>query len=199
MSSHAGQSAGGRATAIKLRAEALERYWRNPVICRQCQEPIAPREGQQPAQTRKKRYCSHACAAKYYNVKLVRTPPEEYWFRGSPPVPRTCSDCSREFVGKKRKRCPSCHELARTLILRRTRGETNRMVISRHARSVLLQARPEKHCERCEYSLHVQACHRRSVASFALTATIAEVNALDNLVWLCPNHHWELDNGHLSI
>lgn len=30
-------------------------------------------------------------------------------------------------------------------------------------------------------------------------ATISDVNDPSNLVALCKNHHWEFDNGHLSL
>jgi hypothetical protein len=41
-------------------------------------------------------------------------------------------------------------------------------------------------------------CHRRDVADFPDTATVREINALSNLVGLCPTHHWEFDNGCLD-
>jgi predicted restriction endonuclease len=28
---------------------------------------------------------------------------------------------------------------------------------------------------------------------------LSEVNDLSNLVYLCPNHHWELDNGIIKL
>ena len=29
--------------------------------------------------------------------------------------------------------------------------------------------------------------------------TIAEINDISNLIGLCPNHHWEYDNGLLDL
>lgn len=54
-------------------------------------------------------------------------------------------------------------------------------------------------CFDCGYSLHVAICHVRDLSKFPLTATIAEVNEPGNLVALCPTHHWEFDNGYLSV
>lgn len=54
-------------------------------------------------------------------------------------------------------------------------------------------------CLVCGYSLHVDVCHRRPVADFPSVATISDVNDPSNLVALCKNHHWEFDNGHLSL
>jgi hypothetical protein len=53
-------------------------------------------------------------------------------------------------------------------------------------------------CVACGYNLHVDVCHIRPVADFPMSATLAEVNAVDNLTTFCPNHHWEFDNGHLE-
>ena len=62
----------------------------------------------------------------------------------------------------------------------------------------LLSDRP-KQCFECSYSLHFDVAHRKPISSFPLTATVAEINDLDNLVPLCKNHHWEFDNGHLVL
>lgn len=54
-------------------------------------------------------------------------------------------------------------------------------------------------CKACGYSLHVECCHIKPIADFDSSATLSEVNDLSNLVYLCPNHHWEFDNGHLKL
>jgi hypothetical protein len=54
-------------------------------------------------------------------------------------------------------------------------------------------------CAVCGYDKHVETAHIKAVASFPDTATIREINAPSNLVGLCPNHHWEFDNGLLEL
>lgn len=54
-------------------------------------------------------------------------------------------------------------------------------------------------CAVCEYTNHVEVAHIKAVSSFPDTATIREVNDPSNLVGLCPNHHWEFDNGLLTL
>ena len=49
-------------------------------------------------------------------------------------------------------------------------------------------------CANCGYDKHVELCHIKPISSFALTATIGEINSPDNLIQLCPNCHWEFDN-----
>lgn len=54
-------------------------------------------------------------------------------------------------------------------------------------------------CALCGYALHVDVCHIKAVHKFKDSATVGEVNAASNLVALCKNHHWEFDNGHISL
>jgi predicted HNH restriction endonuclease len=37
------------------------------------------------------------------------------------------------------------------------------------------------------------------IASFPMTATIAKVNDIKNLIVLCPNCHWKYDHGLLDL
>lgn len=54
-------------------------------------------------------------------------------------------------------------------------------------------------CANCGYSKHVELCHIKAVASFDDNAFIGEVNHPNNIIQLCPNCHWELDNGLLKL
>lgn len=56
-----------------------------------------------------------------------------------------------------------------------------------------------KRCQVCGYDMHVELCHIKAIASFDLTSTLAEINNENNIVVLCRNHHWELDNHVLMI
>ncbi len=54
-------------------------------------------------------------------------------------------------------------------------------------------------CANCGYDKHVELCHIKSVASFNDDATLGEINNEKNIIQLCPNCHWEFDNGLLSL
>lgn len=54
-------------------------------------------------------------------------------------------------------------------------------------------------CQKCGYDKHVELCHIKPINSFEDSATIREINCSDNLVVLCPNHHWEFDNNCLTL
>lgn len=53
-------------------------------------------------------------------------------------------------------------------------------------------------CVLCGYDLHVEVCHILAIEDHPDTALIGEINDLKNLIGLCRNHHWELDNGVLN-
>lgn len=54
-------------------------------------------------------------------------------------------------------------------------------------------------CENCGYEKHVEVCHKQPISSFPITTLISIVNHRNNIIFLCPNCHWEFDNGLLSI
>ena len=67
--------------------------------------------------------------------------------------------------------------------------------IRSHARRLMKHA---KKCV-CGYSKHIEICHIKAISKFSRQSKIKEINALDNLVALCPNCHWEFDHGLLKI
>jgi hypothetical protein len=54
-----------------------------------------------------------------------------------------------------------------------------------------------KICAVCKYAIHVEIAHVISAKDFDINTKLSVVNAKDNLVALCRNHHWEFDNGYL--
>lgn len=51
-----------------------------------------------------------------------------------------------------------------------------------------------KKCQKCGYTKHVEVCHKKSISSFDKKTLLTEINSKDNLLFLCPNCHWEHDN-----
>lgn len=54
-------------------------------------------------------------------------------------------------------------------------------------------------CQNCGYDKIVEICHRKQIASFPVNTLISTVNKKENLLFLCPNCHWEFDRGLLKI
>lgn len=72
--------------------------------------------------------------------------------------------------------------------------------IRQWARSSLERVNPNKTCSNCSFSHFAECCHIKPIKDFPDTAlVISEVNHIDNLIWLCPNCHWLLDNGILEL
>ena len=54
-------------------------------------------------------------------------------------------------------------------------------------------------CQVCNYSAHVELAHIKSISSFDETVLLGVVNSPENILVLCPNHHWEFDNELLLL
>ena len=81
----------------------------------------------------------------------------------------------------------------------RANYQSARSAIRKNAQKVFENSNKEKCCQICGYSKHYEIAHIKSVSSFSDDALIKDINAEDNLIALCPNHHWEYDNGLLKL
>lgn len=93
-------------------------------------------------------------------------------------------------------------------LLNRTKGEllsdrknyqSYRSAVRKLAEKIYTDSGQSKVCAICGYDKHVEIAHIKAVSEFDDSATIAEINSLNNLIALCPNHHWEYDNGLITI
>lgn len=93
-------------------------------------------------------------------------------------------------------------------ILTRTKGEFIRMSknyqsyrssVRRLAELIYKNSGKECKCAVCGYSNHIEVAHIKAISEFDDSVTIAEINSINNLVALCPNHHWEYDNRILKL
>jgi hypothetical protein len=83
--------------------------------------------------------------------------------------------------------------------LRAKRKYQAHSVIRTHARKKYLKSDQPQQCLECGYELQFDVCHIKDIYKYEETETLAVINAMPNLVALCKVHHWEFDNGHLSI
>lgn len=93
-------------------------------------------------------------------------------------------------------------------ILDKTKGElfssrknwqSARSAIRKLAEAAFKESNQSPKCAICGYHHHVEVAHIKAVSEFEDSATIREINSIDNLIGLCPNHHWEYDNGILEL
>lgn len=133
-----------------------------------------------------KKYCSIKCA----NVYHVRM-----WRQNNK---KLCSKCKLCYILPESSQCKKCVIKSKTILLSTiTLGELKKLTywnerIRSHARS-LVQIR--YNCLNCNYTKHQEVCHIKSVSSFQNENTLLEINNSNNLTLLCPNCHWEFDNG----
>ena len=144
------------------------------------------------------KFCSKSCSVSYNNHLKPKRQKQK----------RFCIECGVETTGR-RKYCQNCFESKwrvkydqRTLESLRTEcGSRNSYLtlVRHHSRRCAREAGKLAQCLVCGYSIYVECCHIKAVADFPIEAMLIEVNHLDNLVGLCPNHHKELDLGLLKL
>jgi hypothetical protein len=195
------QQIGGRIMAERQHNESVQRYLQHPNICPQCNNPILPQGKSDIQHTKRKKFCSSSCSATYNNTRKPKKPPKPVSY---------CITCRQplKFPGKTGM-CRQCVLNKQTLLPinitknmlkhRRKNYQSYRNAIRRHAQRIFEQSQKPKICAICGYTLHVEIAHRKPVSDFPTSATLGEINNIDNLIPFCPTHHWEWDNGILKL
>lgn len=161
------------------------------VNCKNCQKEF--KKSLTEFKRSKNHFCSRSCAAKFNNKNIKRNKPSSKTITKY----SSCSTCNTSLDYRlRRTKCNNClqpdYTLADIQYDKHHKSSTWALVRSR-AKSII-QNRPQV-CERCGYNKHVECCHIKSISSFSLESKLSEVNHPDNLILLCPNCHWEFDNG----
>ncbi len=198
------QSLGGQATAKISRQNAINEYYKNPNKCRECEKVIEVFENKKVSEIRKKVFCNGSCAATFNNKKSPKRQKQKK-------VAKVKLVKIKNPVEKKKKE--EKQKIIKTSLKKTLNGRTKadvfnksinwqaaRSIIQRHARTTFKLSDKKKCCLECGYDKHYEVCHKKSVSSFNDEANIVdEINNINNLVALCPNHHWEFDNGILKF
>lgn len=155
--------------------------------------------------TNNPKFCSRSCAAKTNN-RLY--PKREKLQRQIIQKEHKCirHDC-QNIVKLRIKTCAKC--LGKDRIMAYGNRLLNEFT-SNHARHKYQKVRNHAHnmaeifelkkiCKVCNYKIYVELCHKKAIGTFSKDTPIKIVNSFENLVFLCPNHHKELDLGLLSI
>lgn len=154
-----------------------------------------------------KKFCSRSCAAKHNNKV---TPKRKKAMRS-----QQCRGCLVVIYPNQNSTlnafCDECREQKKHHRNGIDRGErtieevvirkgTNKYdQIREHAYRIYKNERANPLCERCNYTRHIEICHIQSVPSFPLNTKLKVVNARENILFLCPNCHWEFDHEMLSL
>lgn len=196
---------------------ALEKYNQKPNKCKFCNQDILAKEDSRLSDIKRKQFCNSSCAASYNNKK---NPKRKAVTQGE------CLNCKTiiEFeynknkqTYKKRQYCNACLDAIKIenltkhknnkLIkyMSKTKGEIKQELknpfsaLRNQARRIYNNSDRPKICSICGYKNHIEIAHKKGIAKFDDNAKISEINNIDNLIALCPNHHWEFDNGLLDL
>jgi hypothetical protein len=162
--------------------------------CHVCQTLVTRMPSEFAKSVSGRAFCSRSCSATFNNHNMPKR------------VKSTrCIDCQGPIRWGYR-RCKACHEQLRRLdqktLQEATLGRTDATRytgVRSHARKVFADSGKPKQCVVCGYDKHVEICHICEISAFPPETPVIVVNDLANLVALCPNHHWELDNGLIQM
>lgn len=75
--------------------------------------------------------------------------------------------------------------------------------IRKDARRTIENSNKVKHCCFCgnnhEFDEILDVHHIKGILKFPSSATIGEINNIDNLMWVCPSHHKMLEKGLITL
>lgn len=177
-------SLGGQKMAIINRQKAINEYYKNPIICKNCTNIISPSKNQKISEIKRKIFCNHTCAAEFNNRNRVIKPKEKKEKKA-----RILVEKFNFLIGKTKQEVFDKH----------SNWQSARTSIRRFAAYVFHQSGKNKSCFNCGYNKHTEICHIKAVSEFEKEILIEVINHIDNLVALCPNCHWEYDNNILKL
>ena len=116
----------------------------------------------------------------------------------SSPKSKYCNDCKKEYAFNSKRDIDygktTLAELRKMYSTAQYHAKIRGMSRAKYKRY-----HNEFACENCGYDLHIDICHIKGVSEFPETATLDEVNHIDNLLGLDKRCHWEFDNGYLTL
>jgi len=174
-------SLGGKVNGEIQRKKALENYYKNPKFCKNCKNIIEIRENQKVAEVKLKKFCNRTCAGTFNNKDRKKVKKDKVL--KEPKIP------FKWLINKTKIEIFTNHK----------NWQSARTSIRRHAKFIYDSEVREKICKNCGYNKHIEICHIKSVSSFQDDIKISEINRRENLIALCPNCHWEFDNGILKL
>lgn len=144
-------------------------------------------------ETTNPRFCSRKCSAIYNNHKNPKRLKEHSCKKCRCPITCKrlyCFDCSPN-------RCRGDITLEQAIYKHHHKSSAFALIRNRARRKGMKIGMT--FCAYCGYDKHVEIAHIKPIHQFPLTALISEINHHRNIIALCPNHHWEYDNGLITL
>lgn len=156
------------------------------------------------AATTNPRFCTRSCAAVFNNStgRTGRPVAKRIDWRcarcngPAPPERSTCNTCVTHIKANDGSYVDPAVITKGQLVTKDTQKYRR---IRDYARRYARPAGVLESCCICGYTLHVECAHIVPIQSYGDDTLIAVINHPSNLCGLCPNHHWEYDNGLLDV
>jgi hypothetical protein len=201
----------------RSRREALDGYYSNPNYCLYCGKLVPVRAHEKACYVQRKKFCNKSCSAKYNNSKYPKRSLSKrfckicgkllsrYSESGKLTYRIVCDQCLPSYMANRyygqgsSGREKSIGENTKGELFSLKGKSRARAAISRHARQVYVGANRTLDCLVCGYKIYTEVCHIKPVHEFSDETLIKEINTIDNLMSMCPNHHKEYDWGLLDL
>ena len=149
------------------------------VQCTNCGKQFSKRQSQIKRSKSGNHFCSKTCSVSYNNV--TRNKKKKSKVINKKQLPKYLTMTKKELFSYYNN------------------WQTARNQIRKHAVKTYNESNKPKYCHICGYSHHYDVAHIKSVSSFSDNSKLQDINNIDNLIALCPNHHWEYDNSILKL
>lgn len=189
---------------VECQKEWYEKNSYIEVECKKCGKRLRILKGDYNKNETKNFFCSHSCSASYNNSNRIRKKIEKAHENSKCPICGKAKYYTSEL-------CQECRNKEKRKIKERTLGSfieghkyltTKCSLIRKDARRTIVESGKERVCEYChnhEYDDILEVHHIKSILEFENDSTVAEINDINNLVWLCPNHHKMLEMGLIKL
>lgn len=158
------------------------------VSCANCSKQIKKKNSE--IRKTQNHFCSKSCSATFNNKAFPKRKLAPH---------NKCENCGRKSRGTKSVLCQQCLKIKTIGDFTCTSARHKHQHVRNHAHRIAKIHSLPKVCKICNYSHHVELCHIQPIHSFPSETTLSVVNSLSNLVFLCRNHHWELEHGLIKI
>jgi predicted restriction endonuclease len=116
---------------------------------------------------------------------------------------KLCPSCHKKLIRSDSMTCNSCSRFLGDITIEqaiyKNLHKSSAFALIRNRARSLYRKDILKGCVICGYTNHVEVCHIKPISDFPMNTLISVVNHRNNIVALCPNHHWEFDHHLINL
>lgn len=145
-------------------------------------------------ETKNPKFCCRSCAQSFNNKIFPKRKPKIRYCK-------KCNNILESYWYKRRTVCNEClkpDKFTKGDYTKKRKYQIHSYIRDKARKKYKISDKPKK-CVNCGYGKHYEVCHIKAIKHFDDTELIDTINDLNNLIALCPNCHWEFDNGLLDL